>query len=125
MSHEAASSGFLRPYLEKYVGAWLYNETALIHLFRWELPIWSAVGFVGIRIFTFRFVIQWLHTEKNKRLTVPPSFWYCSFWGSVINVIYCIHVDKAPLILGNCFLPVLYLRNLVFLGRAQQKTLQG
>ena len=106
---------FLRSFLEPKLGSWLYAETTL----------WSAVGFLGTGLFSARFLIQWLATEKHKRLTVPPAFWYCSFWGSAITVIYCIHVDKAPFILGNIFLPFLYLRNLIFLGRAQQKTLQG
>ncbi len=107
--------GFLQSYVEPIIGPWLYEDSIA----------WTGVGFLGAGIFSARFVIQWMQTEKNKRLTVPPSFWYCSFWGSVINMIYLIHVDKAPLILMNCFLPVLYLRNLVFLGRAEEKTLKG
>ena len=111
----STSPGFLEPYLKPVLGGWLYADST----------IWSVIGFLGVGIFSARFVLQWLVTEKHKRLTVPPAFWHCSFWGSVLNVIYCIHVDKAPLILGNIFLPFLYLRNLIFLSRAQQKTLQG
>ena len=107
--------GFLQPYLEPIFGSWLYTDTS------W----WTVVGLLGGGLFSARFLIQWLSTEKNKRLTVPPAFWYCSFWGSVVNMIYLIHVDKAPLILANVFLPFLYLRNLIFLSRAQEKTLKG
>ena len=107
--------GFLQPYLEPRIGAWLYVDS-------W---VWTLIGFIGGGLFSARFLIQWLSTEKNKRLTVPPAFWHCSFWGSVINTIYLMHVDKAPLIFMNAFLPFLYLRNLIYLGRASQKTLQG
>lgn len=107
--------GFLQPFLEPIVGSWLYVDHSL----------WTVVGFLGGGLFSARFLIQWLSSEKNKRLTVPPSFWYCSFWGSLINLIYMIHVDKAPLIAMNCFLPFLYLRNLIFLSRAKDKTLKG
>jgi lipid-A-disaccharide synthase-like uncharacterized protein len=110
-----SSLGFLEPWLAPRIGAWLYVDSV------W----WTVIGFLGGGLFSARFLIQWLTTEKHRRLTVPPAFWHCSFWGSVVNTIYLIHVDKAPLILMNGFLPFLYLRNLIFLGRAQQKTLQG
>lgn len=106
---------FLEPYLGPLAGSWLYADSY----------IWTLVGFLGGGLFSARFLIQWLSTEKNRRLTVPPAFWYCSFWGSVINTIYLIHVDKAPLIFMNAFLPFLYLRNLIYLRRAEKKTLQG
>lgn len=106
---------FLEPYLSRFTGPWLYADSV------W----WTVVGFLGGGLFSARFLIQWLSTERHRRLTVPPAFWYCSFWGSVVNTIYLIHVDKAPLILMNGFLPFLYLRNLIYLGRADRKTLQG
>jgi lipid-A-disaccharide synthase-like uncharacterized protein len=109
------SLGFLQSSLEPIFGSWLYADT------NW----WTVIGFIGGGLFSARFLLQWMNTEKNKRLTVPPSFWHCSFWGSVINMIYLIHVDKAPLIMMNCFLPFLYLRNLIYLGRAQNKTLSS
>jgi lipid-A-disaccharide synthase-like uncharacterized protein len=109
------SLAFLQPWLEPLIGKWLYDESI------W----WTIVGFGGGGLFSARFVLQWWNTEKNKRLTVPPSFWHCSFWGSVINMIYLIHVDKAPLIAMNCFLPFLYLRNLIFLSRSENKTLRS
>ena len=115
MTHEAASAGFLQPYIEPLTGAWMYADSHL----------WTAFGFLGGGLFSARFLLQWLSTEKHKRLTVPPIFWHCSFWGSLINTLYFIHLDKAPPIVMNIFLPFLYMRNLVFLGRAQQKTLQG
>jgi lipid-A-disaccharide synthase-like uncharacterized protein len=115
MAPPASTSGFLEPYLKPIFGSWLYTESF------W----WTVVGFAGGGLFSARFLLQWLMTEKHKRLTVPPVFWYCSFWGSLINTIYFIHLDKAPPILMNIFLPFLYMRNLIYLGRAQQKTLQG
>lgn len=100
-----ATSTFLQSWLEPVVGHWLYANSAL----------WSAVGFLGAAIFGSRFVLQWLQTEKEKKLVVPWHFWHLSFWGSVLNLLYFMHLDKAPLILGNCFLPFLYGRNILFL----------
>jgi lipid-A-disaccharide synthase-like uncharacterized protein len=50
---------------------------------------------------------------------VPPIFWHLSFWGSVISLIYALHIDKLPVIFGYLFLPFLYARNLVLLRRTK------
>ena len=103
------SDGFLQPFLEPLFGPWLYVDSAM----------WTAVGFLGAAIFGSRFVLQWLKSEREKKLVVPWYFWHLSFWGSVLNLLYFLHIDKAPLILGNCFLPVLYGRNIFFLRKTE------
>jgi lipid-A-disaccharide synthase-like uncharacterized protein len=57
----------------------------------------------------------WVHSEKAKKVVVPAIFWHLSFWGSLMNLIYFVHVDRAPLIFANCFLPFIYGRNLYLL----------
>lgn len=103
------ADGFLQPYLEPITGHWLYVDSTM----------WTAVGFLGAAIFGSRFVLQWLKSEKEKKLVVPWYFWHLSFWGSVLNLLYFLHIDKAPLILGNCFLPFLYGRNIFFLRQTE------
>jgi lipid-A-disaccharide synthase-like uncharacterized protein len=106
-----STSSFLQPWLEPVFGHWLYAESGL----------WTVIGFLGAAIFGSRFVLQWLQTEKEKKLVVPWHFWHLSFWGSVLNLLYFMHLDKAPLILGNCFLPFLYGRNILFLRAGGEK----
>jgi lipid-A-disaccharide synthase-like uncharacterized protein len=106
-----ASSAFLQNWLEPIFGHWLYVDSML----------WTVVGFLGAAIFGSRFLLQWLQSEKEKKLVVPWYFWHLSFWGSVLNLLYFLHLDKAPLILGNCFLPFLYGRNILFLRREGTK----
>jgi lipid-A-disaccharide synthase-like uncharacterized protein len=101
------NSVFLQSFLEPIVGSWLYKDSAM----------WTAMGFLGAAIFGSRFVLQWFQSEKEKKLVVPWYFWHLSFWGSVLNLLYFMHLDKAPLILGNCFLPFLYGRNIFFLRK--------
>jgi len=113
MNECAISGGFLQPLLENLVGHWLYVDSYL----------WTVVGFAGAGIFGSRFVLQWLHSEKQRQLVVPWYFWHLSFWGSTLNFIYAMHLDKAPLIAGSCFLPLLYGRNLVLLYRGGRKHL--
>jgi lipid-A-disaccharide synthase-like uncharacterized protein len=102
----ADPTGFLQPH----IGAqtqWLYRDSIY----------WTAFGLCGNALFSCRFLLQWLHSERQKRLVVPAVFWHLSFWGSVICLIYAFHVDKLPIILGYLFLPFLYARNLRLLGR--------
>jgi lipid-A-disaccharide synthase-like uncharacterized protein len=99
-----SAEGFLAPFLGPYV-PWVYFSSG------W----WTVLGFVAGFTFSGRFILQWLHSEKAKKVVVPAIFWHLSFWGSVMNLIYFIHVDRAPLIFANCFLPFLYGRNLYLL----------
>ena len=102
------SAGFLQPHLQAWL-PWLYADS------RW----WTVFGIVGNLLFSSRFLLQWLHSERHKQLVVPPVFWHLSFWGSVVSLIYALHVDKLPVILGYAFLPPLYARNLILLGRGK------
>lgn len=99
---------FLEPLIGRFVPG-LYGDSS------W----WTVFGLLGNLLFSSRFVIQWLYSEKLKRLVVPAGFWHLSFWGSVIALIYAFHVDKLPVILGYVFLPPLYARNLVLLYRGK------
>jgi len=103
------AGSFLEPVLGGLL-PWLYADS------QW----WTVFGLAGNLMFSSRFVIQWLYSEKLKRVVVPPVFWHLSFWGSLIALIYAFHVDKLPVILGYFFLPFLYARNLILLFRGQR-----
>jgi lipid-A-disaccharide synthase-like uncharacterized protein len=89
--------------------AWFFQDNLL----------WTVFGLVGNVLFGSRFIIQWLHSEKHQRVIVPPIFWHISFWGSIVCVIYGLHIDKLPVILGYIFLPFLYARNLILLKKTK------
>ncbi len=110
-----ASRGFLGPWLHPLVGHWLYLDSLL----------WTAVGFAGAAVFGSRFVFQWLRSERERSLVVPWYFWHLSFWGSVLNLLYALHLDKAPLVFATVFLPILYGRNLILLHRGGRADLRG
>ncbi len=101
---------FLEPWLIQYV-PWLYTESI----------IWTIIGLAGNGLFTSRFVIQWIKSERQQKLVVPPIFWHLSFWGSMISLVYAIHVDKLPVILSFVFLPFMYFRNLRILRKTQEQ----
>lgn len=110
------TDGLLRPFLIDllpwlHLGDWFYAESYL----------WTIFGIAGNAIFAARFVIQWIISEKRQQVVIPPIFWHLSFWGSLIIFIYFLRLDKLPPILGSCFLPILYGRNLVLLYRRPSK----
>lgn len=80
-----------------------------------ETAVISA-GIVGQIIFFSRFIIQWLHSEKVKKSSVPISFWYLSISGSFILLGYSIIVKDPVFIAGQSAGFIIYLRNLYFIA---------
>ena len=118
---EPRGSGIQNPHLIMHDSPGIIQQLVsarLVWLFR-ESVYWTGFGLIGNILFGSRFFIQWLHSEKHQRLIVPPIFWHLSFWGSIICLIYAVHIDKLPVILGYLFLPFIYARNLRLLRKTK------
>lgn len=63
-------------------------------------------------MFTGRFIVQWLSSERNKRVTIPRAFWFLSIGGSTMLLSYAIHQRDIVFILGQSTGLFIYLRNL-------------
>ena len=85
-----------------------------------HLDFWLVLGFVGQAMFTMRFVVQWIASEKKKESVIPVSFWYLSLAGGLIVLFYAIHRMDAVFILA--YLPgnFIYLRNLYFIHKRKR-----
>ena len=79
--------------------------------------IWVAVALIGPFLFSMRFVVQWIASEKRKVSVVPLSFWYYSIAGGVILLAYAIHKNDPVFIAGQGLGVVIYLRNLYLIYR--------
>lgn len=79
------------------------------------------LGFIGQAIFTARFVIQWIVSEKKKRSVMPVGFWYCSLIGGAIRLVYAIDIDNVVFILGGAVGLIPYSRNLMLIYRKKRK----
>lgn len=73
---------------------------------------WMAIGFGGQAIFGARFLVQWIASEKAKRIVVPALFWHLSIAGSVLVLAYSIYRLDAVFIVANSVNTLLYARNL-------------
>ena len=80
------------------------------------IPFWLlALGIISQLIFTLRFIIQWIISEKNKFSQLPNTFWILSIVGSVLILIYSIFRKDPILFIGHAFGIIIYCRNLIIL----------
>lgn len=77
-----------------------------------ETGLWIAIGLAGQALFSARFIIQWLASEKARRSVVPKAFWTFSLAGSAVLLAYAIHRVDPVFILGQAAGFAIYLRNL-------------
>ncbi len=79
--------------------------------------IWLGVGLLGQGIFSARFIVQWLVSEKEKRSVIPIAFWYLSLFGGVTLLLYAIYKRDPVFILGQFTGIFVYSRNLLLIQR--------
>lgn len=79
--------------------------------------IWLGIGLLGQGIFSARFLVQWLVSEKEKRSVIPVVFWYLSLLGGVTLLAYSIYKHDPVFILGQSTGVLIYTRNLLLIHR--------
>ncbi|RME35271.1 MAG: lipid A biosynthesis protein [Gammaproteobacteria bacterium] len=82
--------------------------------------LWLAVGFLGQALFSMRFLIQWLTSERMGRSVIPIAFWWFSIAGSLTLLSYAIHREDPVFILGQSVGTFIYLRNLILIRRERR-----
>lgn len=83
---------------------------------------WLAVGLIGQVLFSARFFVQWLQSERLKKSVIPSAFWYFSMAGGVTLLAYAIHRKDPVFIIGQGTGLFIYFRNLQFLWRDRKKS---
>jgi lipid-A-disaccharide synthase-like uncharacterized protein len=78
---------------------------------------WLAIGLLGQALFSARFIVQWLQSERVKRSVIPSAFWYFSMAGGATLLAYAIHRRDPVFIIGQGTGLIIYFRNLQFLWR--------
>lgn len=82
---------------------------------------WDIVGFVGQGMFTARFVVQWMASEKKSESVVPTAFWWLSLAGGLVTLGYAIAIESRVFIVGQSFGMIVYIRNLMLVARRRRK----
>ncbi|PZQ94560.1 MAG: lipid A biosynthesis protein [Cereibacter sphaeroides] len=73
---------------------------------------WILFGLAGQLMFTGRFLVQWIASEKARRSVVPVAFWYFSMIGGMMLLAYAIYRVDPVFILGQALGVFIYARNL-------------
>ena len=79
------------------------------------------VGLIGQGLFTARFLVQWLQSERQGKSVIPVTFWYFSIAGSLILLSYAVWRKDPVFILGQSTGLFIYFRNLHFIFRDKRK----
>ena len=74
--------------------------------------LWMLIGFAGQGLFSMRFIVQWLQSERAKKSVLPLAFWYFSVAGGATLLAYAIHQSDPVFIVGQALGLFIYLRNL-------------
>lgn len=82
--------------------------------------IWVGIGLGGQLLFTARFLVQWIASEKAKKSVMPVAFWYFSIGGAAVLLAYAIYRADPVFILGQSMGFFIYARNLWFI-QAEKK----
>ncbi|WP_248310326.1 lipid-A-disaccharide synthase N-terminal domain-containing protein [Bosea sp. 117] len=77
---------------------------------------WLVVGFIGQALFTGRFLVQWIASERARRSVVPVAFWTFSVLGGVTLLAYAIYRQDPVFIVGQAAGLLIYGRNIYFLA---------
>ena len=83
-----------------------------------QIPFgWLVLGLVGQAMFSTRFLIQWIASERRKQSVVPIAFWWFSLAGGLCLLSYATFRADPIFILGQSAGMIVYLRNLALLRR--------
>ena len=79
--------------------------------------LWLLIGFSGQLLFTSRFLVQWIASERAKRSIVPLAFWWFSLAGGATLLAYALWRRDPVFAVGQASGLVIYTRNLMLIGK--------
>lgn len=119
MSGQKFAAMWLQPPSNGKTGQDIVMQEQFAQLLAWfddvfidQFSLWILLGFVAQGMFTMRFLVQWIASERAKRSVVPIAFWFFSLGGGALLLIYAIHREDPVFIAGQALGLVIYIRNL-------------
>jgi lipid-A-disaccharide synthase-like uncharacterized protein len=82
---------------------------------------WVIIGFLGQALFASRFIVQWISSERAKKVVIPTAFWYMSLSGGLVLLLYAIHKRDPVFTLGQLTGIFVYTRNLMLLHTEKRR----
>jgi lipid-A-disaccharide synthase-like uncharacterized protein len=80
-----------------------------------KFDFWLAFGLVAQLLFTARFLVQWISSERAGQSVVPMAFWFFSMGGGLMTLVYGVVKREPVIILGQAMATVIYVRNIMLI----------
>lgn len=96
------------------LGRWFHD------VFVAQFDLWVALGFLAQGMFTMRFVVQWLASERAGKSVIPLAFWFFSMAGGLMLLVYAIQRRDPVFIAGQALGLLVYVRNLMLIRREKK-----
>lgn len=71
-----------------------------------------SVGFIAQILFSSRLIVQWITSERQRKVITPSLFWVLSLIASFLLFIYGYLRDDFAIMLGQALTYFIYIRNL-------------
>jgi lipid-A-disaccharide synthase-like uncharacterized protein len=91
------------------LGDYLYD------VFIQKFDFWLAFGLVAQLLFTARFLVQWISSERAGKSVVPMAFWFFSMGGGAMTLVYGIVKREPVIIIGQALATIIYVRNIMLI----------
>lgn len=86
-----------------------------------DIPyFWYLIGFGGQALFSARFIVQWIASERQRKSIVPVAFWFLSLAGGALLFFYAFLRRDPVIMLGQSTGLIVYIRNLWLIYRHQE-----
>jgi lipid-A-disaccharide synthase-like uncharacterized protein len=92
----------------------------LYEVFVVRLDGWAVLGFLAQAMFSARFLIQWIASERAQRSVIPVAFWWFSIAGGALLFIYSLHRRDPVFIIGQGGGLFIYIRNVMLVLRERR-----
>jgi lipid-A-disaccharide synthase-like uncharacterized protein len=94
----------------------IYDRQKLFH--NENIAAWLfLLGIFSQVLFTFRFIYQWIYSERRNESHLPLGFWIISLSGSFLILVYAIFRKDPVLLAGQLTGFIVYLRNIIIIQK--------
>jgi lipid-A-disaccharide synthase-like uncharacterized protein len=87
--------------------------------------VWLTVGFVAQLMFSMRFILQWIASERAKKSIVPEVFWYFSLAGGVLLFAYAVYRLDPVFMMGQGMGLLIYVRNIQLIWQQKESPIDN
>lgn len=81
----------------------------------------AFVGVAGQLLFSSRFIVQWIASERERDSVVPVAFWYLSIAGGVLTAIYAGWRRDPVFLVAQVSGLLVYVRNLALIRNRKNR----